>query len=557
MTKVLKLALLGQMRLYKGDEPLTELASAKAQALLCYLAVNGRSYSRQSLAGLLWSELPEADARRNLRGVLMRLRQTVNPYLTITHQFVAFNRASNYWLDVVEFGRIVTQKSDAAQLRTAVNMYRGDFLEEFHVRQAAMFETWVMQQRAELRDLAGSAYLALAVHHAKQGEYEQGIADARRLLALDPVGEKGHRQLMRLLTLNGQRSAALAHYEACRQILADELGVEPAAATAALYEEIKSGGWQVAGGTPSSLRTASEKLPNQQYVSSVQRQSSTRQHRPEHIIGHQLFIAGPPVSHPRQFFGRQREVKRIFNLLQRLPLQNAAIIGERRSGKTSLLHYLKAITTTPSPQLRPDQQTEWLPQPDRYRWIFVDFQDSRWGQAGNLLRYLLAQMELPCEGSCDLDTFLDIVSDNLDSPTVILFDEIGVALERYPELDDAFWESLRSLATNQVGGNLAFVLAAHESPAELAQHSGLGSPFFNIFGYTAVLGPFTETEARELIASSPIPFPDADVDWILQESGRWPMPLQILCRERLISLEDNEDGEAWRDDALRQIAMSN
>ncbi|MCP4428808.1 MAG: hypothetical protein GY803_30350, partial [Chloroflexi bacterium] len=67
MTKVLKLAFLGRMRLSRDDRPLTGLVSGKAQALLCYLAVNGRAYARQSLAGLLWDEMPEADARRNLR----------------------------------------------------------------------------------------------------------------------------------------------------------------------------------------------------------------------------------------------------------------------------------------------------------------------------------------------------------------------------------------------------------------------------------------------------------------------------------------------------------
>jgi hypothetical protein len=126
------------------------------------------------------------------------------------------------------------------------------------------------------------------------------------------------------------------------------------------------------------------------------------------------------------------------------------------------------------------------------------------------------------------------------------------ALQRYPELDDSFWEGLRALATNQVGGNLAFVLAAHEPPDQLADHSDLGSPFFNIFGYTATLGPLTEPEARELIASSPVPFPPADVDWILTQSGHWPLLLQILCRERLITLEEGETGDAWQEDGLQQ-----
>lgn len=122
-----------------------------------------------------------------------------------------------------------------------------------------------------------------------------------------------------------------------------------------------------------------------------------------------------------------------------------------------------------------------------------------------------------------------------------------------PELDDGFWESLRSLATNQTGGNLAFVLATPESPIELAYSTGHSSPFFNIFGYTKELEPLTEVEARELIASSPLPFPDKNVEWILEQSGCWPLLLQILCRECLFSLEDEETGYDWYQEGLKQI----
>ena len=266
------------------------------------------------------------------------------------------------------------------------------------------------------------------------------------------------------------------------------------------------------------------------------------------------FIAGPPITYPCSFFGRERELKRLFNLWKRPPLQNAAIIGPRRSGKTSLLLYLKNITTTPPEQLRPGQRADWLPRPDRYHWIFVDFQDPRVGSRKGLLRYLLACLGLPVPTPCNLERFMDVVSRGLRTPTVILLDEIGVALQRYPELDDFFWEGLRSLATNQVGGNLALVLAAGEPPGQLARSSGLGSPFFNIFGYFATLGPLTEPEARVLIASSPVPFPPADVDWILAQSGRWPLLLQILCRERHITLEEGKASDVWREHGLRQIA---
>lgn len=170
-----------------------------------------------------------------------------------------------------------------------------------------------------------------------------------------------------------------------------------------------------------------------------------------------------------------------------------------------------------------------------------------------LFRYLLEQMKLPVPELCDLESFMDVVSDELQESTVILMDEIGVALQRYPELDETFWESLRSLATNQVGGQLGFVLAGAESPGQLAQQSGMGSPFFNIFGYVAALGPLTESEARSLIASAPILFPEEDVEWILLESGRWPILLQILCQERLLSLEEGETDSSWRQEAVEQM----
>lgn len=265
------------------------------------------------------------------------------------------------------------------------------------------------------------------------------------------------------------------------------------------------------------------------------------------------FITGPPITHPRYFFGRRRELKRLFNLLKRHPLQNAAIIGKRRSGKTSLLHYLKNITTTPPEELRPNQKSDWLPHPERYRWIFVDFQDARMASQERLLSFLLECLSIRVPTPCDLDYFMDAVSDNLHSPTVILLDEIGVGLQRCPELDDGFWESLRSLATNQTGGNLGFVLATPESPIDLAYHTGHSSPFFNIIGRTATLGVLTEAEARELIGSSPIPFPEEDVEWILEQSGCWPLLLQILCRECLFYLEDGESGEDWRKEGLAQI----
>jgi len=263
------------------------------------------------------------------------------------------------------------------------------------------------------------------------------------------------------------------------------------------------------------------------------------------------FVVGPPITMPRQFFGRERELKRVFSLWRRFPLQNVAVIGPKRSGKTSLLYCLKNITHAEPAELRPGQYTEWLPQPERYQWVFVDFQDSRMGNRDRLLRHILASLNMPAPSPCDLDTFMDIVSHHLQTPTVILMDEIGAGLVSL-ELDESFWWSLRSLV-HYTRGNLAFVVSSHTSPAQLAQDEGKPSPFFNIF-QALELGPFTDAEARELIASSPISFSLIDVTWILEQSGRWPCLLQILCQTRLTALEEGEMDDTWREQGLCQMA---
>lgn len=264
------------------------------------------------------------------------------------------------------------------------------------------------------------------------------------------------------------------------------------------------------------------------------------------------FVVGPPVVHPRLFFGRAFELKRIFGLWKRFPLQNVAIVGLRRSGKSSLLHYLKQITRTPPASLRPSQRGDWLPQPQRYRWLLVDFRDPRMCRRERLLRHLLTEMTIPVPEPCNLENFLDVVSTHLKTPTIILLDEIGEALAA-PELDMPFWGSLRALATGLTGGNLAFLLTAHDAPALLAQEQGKPSPFFNIFGHTFTLGPFTEPEAHELLASSPQPFAPAEISWMLDQSERWPCRLQALAHARLTALEYGETGEGWKQEGLRQM----
>lgn len=259
-----------------------------------------------------------------------------------------------------------------------------------------------------------------------------------------------------------------------------------------------------------------------------------------------------PVAYPAGFFGRSRELHRCFGLLKSRPLQNIAIIGAKKSGKTSLLKHLAQITVTPSEQLRSDQKSDWLPNPTQYRWIFVDLQDPRLGNREGLLKHLLKAIGQTID-TCDLEQFMDLMSTHLQQPTVVLLDEIDAVLRRNSDLDDQFWESLRSLASHHSGGHLAFVLTSREHPTQLAAHTGHSSPFFNIFGYTTILGALAETDARTMVHSSPLPFAPAEIDWIITQSECWPFFLQLLCQCRLEALQNPELADTWQQEGLEQL----
>lgn len=248
MADTLQLLFLGGLQVKRGDAAVTGFVSAKVQALLCYLAMTRREHSRDALAGLFWGDLPDADAKTNLRQALANLRKLLEPHLLISRDAVEFNRAAPYWLDVEEFSKIGNWRLElgdwtqppSSKLQALSSLYRGDFLEGFFVRDAPDFEEWALAQRARLRDLAAHALQTLAAHHVARGEYANAIEHTTRLLALDPWREEAHRELMLLFARMGQRSAALAQFETCRRVLQEQMGVEPDAATVALAERIRA-----------------------------------------------------------------------------------------------------------------------------------------------------------------------------------------------------------------------------------------------------------------------------------------------------------------------------
>jgi len=316
-----RLWLLGKPKIEHNDQPLA-LTSVKGQALLAYLVVTRQAHSRSALAGLLWSDMPEEDARTNLRVTLSQLKKVVGDVISATRRSVELNKDSNIWLDVAVLEQAARS---GANLAAAADLYRADLLDDFQVPEAELFEEWLLVERERLRRLALNVLGQLAETSLDQGDFASGIKAARHLLSIEPWDEAGHRQLIKLLAADGQRSAALAQYETCRQRLADELGVAPSAETTALVETIRTGAWQ----PPQPIR--------------VESRAPTPTVEPDTLPPHNLLAA------TTSFVDRQVEQAKITELLTEVDCRLLTITGTGGMGKTRLAaqiaaHYLKVDT---------------------------------------------------------------------------------------------------------------------------------------------------------------------------------------------------------------------
>ena len=246
----IEIRLFGGFDIRCGGNAVRRFESQKARALLAYLAMHrGQAMSREHIATLLWSDKDESGGRRNLRQVLYSLRTAFAEtdlgadLLVSEGQEIGFDPEIEVWLDVTDFESAIERgldgtEPDSQQLGRAARLYLGDFLGGFFVRDCPPFEEWMLTTQERLREAALACFHTLVTSSLQRGESRMGIHYARRLLAIDPLSERAHRQLMRLYAQSSRRTRALAQFEELRNLLNQELGVEPLAETTALYQSI-------------------------------------------------------------------------------------------------------------------------------------------------------------------------------------------------------------------------------------------------------------------------------------------------------------------------------
>jgi DNA-binding SARP family transcriptional activator len=251
----LQVRLLGQFDV-RCNGLAVEIASRPAQALLAYLLLNaGVPQRREKLAGLLWPEASESNARSNLRHAVWRLRRALaageHPYLMADNFTVTFDAAAPYWLDTAALEQAAAPELPLEALLEAVAVYRGELLPGFYAE-------WVGLERERLHTVFERQMQALLDRLGEAARWGEVVREAERWIALGQAPERAYRALMLAHSGLGDVAGMAQSYQRCREALQRDLAVAPSEQTRALYERLRQAGPVAAPGGPPVNGTAAD-----------------------------------------------------------------------------------------------------------------------------------------------------------------------------------------------------------------------------------------------------------------------------------------------------------
>jgi len=246
----LRIFALGPARVLVNERALTstDWTYAKAKELLFYFIAHPPTTKAQ--IGLdIWPDASADQLRNIFHRAMHYLRKALGQpdWIVFANDTYSFNRLLNYECDLHEFEALLDSIGSLANLKpadrsasiqrleSAVQLWRGDFVEDLDAGE------WAIFQREERRQRYVRALIDLGALHFADAHYERAAAVYRRLLALDAYLELAHRELMRCLVRQGEVGHALQHYQHLRELLQRELQAEPSPETVMVYERIRRG----------------------------------------------------------------------------------------------------------------------------------------------------------------------------------------------------------------------------------------------------------------------------------------------------------------------------
>ena len=234
-----RVLLLGPLQVIQNGRPLPQPPSRKVRALLAYLAMAGRPISREKLCELLWDVAD--DPRSELRWCLSKLRPLVDGPTTkrlIADRKQVHIEAASLDVDALLVARhtqTTLKNGSPGDLRSLLDLFRGDFLEGLSVERAPSFENWLAGQRHRFGQLRQQLLERLSVVSPPEDRLEV----LRELIEVAPFDEMAHVALVRTLMNSADYAEARQQIDASVKRFQSE-GIDPSSLRSA-FAEIQQG----------------------------------------------------------------------------------------------------------------------------------------------------------------------------------------------------------------------------------------------------------------------------------------------------------------------------
>ncbi len=312
-------------------------SAVKTSALLYYLAHTNHWVDRNTLAYLFWADIPEENARGNLRNLLSRLKNL--PYA----KTLEIERARLRWVtdtDLKAFQNALETENSSQ----TIELYTGELMQGFRLDGAPEFEAWLETERQEIFSVWRETVFQLSSALETEGQHEN-IANAfEKLHKVDPFDEDVLKRYLQSLHLTGRQSKALDTFKQFEQKLKEELGGEPEQATLDLVKQIKTSTIKIE--TPTKKKEPDQSTlkvePDQDLLTEESAQSMLEAEPAQDTPKKENLVQSTFVNQklhnlptqPTPFVGRIAEQKQLTEQLSKTDCNLITIVAPGGMGKT-------------------------------------------------------------------------------------------------------------------------------------------------------------------------------------------------------------------------------
>jgi DNA-binding SARP family transcriptional activator len=221
MATPVRLGLLGGFRLTIEAEDIS--LPMNAQRLVSFLALHDQPLLRPFVGGTLWGESTDHRAGGSLRSALWRLHHPTYTLVALTSDHIALS--PTVAVDLREGEALAHRVLDPSQDLDDVAAVNEDVLSADLLPDWT--EDWVLMERERYHQLRLRALEALCRRLAAQGRFGQAVQAGLAAVSGEPLRESARSALIEAHLAEHNVAAARREYQAFRQLLQDELGLEP------------------------------------------------------------------------------------------------------------------------------------------------------------------------------------------------------------------------------------------------------------------------------------------------------------------------------------------